>query len=206
MASPTGCDSALLTAQLFAPSTRQAPLGGGAWWWVHGQNADTPHPRRTTRPAARVRSTSGRAYTIPRVTRSRARSRSSRSRRPHPCACRRLPAPAPTAQRQPLVASTGISRRRGWLDIVAGAAVFVAALAVPLDDPALAVALMLALRGMKIAQSVACYGGSRRSRRFWLSGMLSTPPHRALCLARQASRPVGIWLDLLEAAGAHRHP
>jgi hypothetical protein len=35
----------------------------------------------------------------------------------------------------------------GWLDIVAGAAVFVAALAVPLDGPALVVALMLAARG-----------------------------------------------------------
>jgi hypothetical protein len=35
----------------------------------------------------------------------------------------------------------------GWLGIVAGAAVFVATLGVPLDDPALVVAVMLALRG-----------------------------------------------------------
>jgi hypothetical protein len=35
----------------------------------------------------------------------------------------------------------------GWLGIVAGAAVFVGALAVPLDDPALLPALVLALRG-----------------------------------------------------------
>ena len=35
----------------------------------------------------------------------------------------------------------------GWLGILAGAAVFVAALAVPLDDPALLLALVLALRG-----------------------------------------------------------
>ena len=59
-------------------------------------------------------------------------------RRPAP------PTPAPAVQHQPLVASTGISRRRdvlGWLGIVAGAAVFVAALAVPLDDPALVMAL-----------------------------------------------------------------
>jgi hypothetical protein len=35
----------------------------------------------------------------------------------------------------------------GWLGIVAGAAVFVGALAIPLDDPAMVVALMLALRG-----------------------------------------------------------
>jgi hypothetical protein len=34
-----------------------------------------------------------------------------------------------------------------WLGIVTGAAVLVAALAVPLDDPALVVALMLELRG-----------------------------------------------------------
>jgi hypothetical protein len=45
------------------------------------------------------------------------------------------------------VAGTRISRRRdvlGWLGIVAGATVFVAALAVPLDDAALVVALGLA--------------------------------------------------------------
>ena len=36
---------------------------------------------------------------------------------------------------------------RGWLGIVAGAAVFIVALAVPLDDAALLLALALALRG-----------------------------------------------------------
>ena len=35
----------------------------------------------------------------------------------------------------------------GWLGILAGAAVFVAALALPLDDPSLVVALVLAVRG-----------------------------------------------------------
>jgi hypothetical protein len=66
------------------------------------------------------------------------------------------PAPAPAAQlqpqRQPLVAGAGISRRDvlGWLGIVAGAAVLVGALAVPLDDPALVVALMLVLRGGRL--------------------------------------------------------
>ena len=55
----------------------------------------------------------------------------------------------PPRQPQPLF----IERRSrwrdilGWLGIVAGAAVFVAALAVPLDDPALLLALVLALRG-----------------------------------------------------------
>ena len=42
------------------------------------------------------------------------------------------------------------ARRRdivGWLGILAGAAVFVAALAVPLDDAALLLALVLGLRG-----------------------------------------------------------
>ena len=38
----------------------------------------------------------------------------------------------------------------GWLGIVAGAVVFVAALAVPLDDPALVVALTLAVRGGRL--------------------------------------------------------
>jgi len=37
----------------------------------------------------------------------------------------------------------------GWIGILAGAAVFVAALAVPLDDPALVMALMLGLRGSR---------------------------------------------------------
>ena len=39
----------------------------------------------------------------------------------------------------------------GWLGILAGAAVFVAALAVPLDDAALLLALVLALRGGRLA-------------------------------------------------------
>jgi hypothetical protein len=43
---------------------------------------------------------------------------------------------------------------RGWLGIIAGAAVFVAALAVPLDDPALVVAVMLALRGGRLTLAV----------------------------------------------------
>ena len=39
----------------------------------------------------------------------------------------------------------------GWLGIVAGAAVFVAALTVPLDDPALLLALVLALLSGRLA-------------------------------------------------------
>src|SRR5687767_10862419 len=69
---------------------------------------------------------------------------------PVPAPLRRPAPPAPAARRRPLVASTGISRRRdvlGWLGIVAGAAVFVAGLAVPLDDPALMMALALGVRG-----------------------------------------------------------
>ena len=41
-----------------------------------------------------------------------------------------------------------------WLGILAGAAVFVAALAVPLDDPALVVALMLAVRGGRLIRAL----------------------------------------------------
>ena len=44
--------------------------------------------------------------------------------------------------------------RDGGLGIAAGAAVFVAALAVPLDDPALAVALMLGFRGGRLIPDV----------------------------------------------------
>ena len=40
------------------------------------------------------------------------------------------------------------------LGILAGAAVFVAALAVPLDDPALVVALMLCMRGGRLILDV----------------------------------------------------
>jgi hypothetical protein len=65
----------------------------------------------------------------------------------------RTPAAAPVAihQRQ--------SRWRdacGWLGIMAGAAVFVAALAVPLDDPALVMALALGLRGGSLIPDVDC--------------------------------------------------
>jgi hypothetical protein len=44
---------------------------------------------------------------------------------------------------------TGIRWRAGcaWLGIIARAAVVVTAVAVPMDDPALVLALMLALRG-----------------------------------------------------------
>jgi hypothetical protein len=41
----------------------------------------------------------------------------------------------------------------GWFGIVAGVAVFVAALAVSLDDPALAVAVMLTLRSGRAAST-----------------------------------------------------
>jgi hypothetical protein len=44
-------------------------------------------------------------------------------------------------------ASTRWRAACGWLGIMAGAAAFVATLAVPLDDPALVVVLMLVLRG-----------------------------------------------------------
>jgi hypothetical protein len=56
-------------------------------------------------------------------------------------------------QPRPLVIKRSSTRRRdivGWLGIVAGASVFVAALAVPLDDPALLLALVLALRGGRV--------------------------------------------------------
>jgi len=72
-------------------------------------------------------------------------------RRPAP------PAPAPATQRQPLVASTGTSRRGdvlGWLGIVAGATVFIAGLAIPLDDPALVLALAVGLRGGRLILGV----------------------------------------------------
>jgi hypothetical protein len=60
--------------------------------------------------------------------------------------------PAPriaTAAKSPLVVVAC-----GCLGIVAGAAVLVGALAVPLDDPALVVALMLALRGGRLTLPV----------------------------------------------------
>jgi hypothetical protein len=46
----------------------------------------------------------------------------------------------------------------GWLGIAAGAAVFVAALALSLDDPALVLALMLAVRGGSAAASSLGHG------------------------------------------------
>jgi len=49
----------------------------------------------------------------------------------------------------------------GWLGILADAAVFVAALAVPLDDPALLLALVLALRGGRVGSR---HGGSNRGK------------------------------------------
>jgi hypothetical protein len=61
---------------------------------------------------------------------------------------RLLPARAP--ELPALAADAGISRSRevlGWLGILAGAAVFVAAPAVPLDGPALVVALVIGVRG-----------------------------------------------------------
>ena len=63
----------------------------------------------------------------------------------------------PPPQPQPLVIEPRTTRWRdigGWLGIVAGAAVFVAALAVPLDDPALVVALALGLRGGRLVLDV----------------------------------------------------
>jgi hypothetical protein len=69
----------------------------------------------------------------------------------------RPPAPGPaTVAKSPTVIVNAPRRWRtacGWLGIVAGAAVFVAALAVPLDDPALVVALMLALRSGLVADT-----------------------------------------------------
>ena len=62
----------------------------------------------------------------------------------------RLPQPQP----QPLIIKRSSTRWRdlwGWLGVVAGAAVFVAALAGPLDDSALLLALVLALRGGRLA-------------------------------------------------------
>jgi hypothetical protein len=66
----------------------------------------------------------------------------------------RLPAPRPVRQatesKPPVVIGRTSSRWRhacGWLGIAAGAAILVAALALPLDDPALVVALMLEVRG-----------------------------------------------------------
>jgi hypothetical protein len=69
---------------------------------------------------------------------------------PTPEPMRQPPAPIPAHEFQPLAAGAGISRRRdvlGWLGFLAGAAVVVAALAVPLDDPALVMALAMGLRG-----------------------------------------------------------
>jgi hypothetical protein len=56
-----------------------------------------------------------------------------------------------SGSRRVLVAATRVASRWrdvcGWFGIATGAAMFVTALVVPLDDPALVVALMLAVRG-----------------------------------------------------------
>jgi hypothetical protein len=59
------------------------------------------------------------------------------------------------AQAQTMTARSSSGRRDvlAWLGIVAGAAVYVAALAFPLDDPALVVALMLMLRGGRLIRA-----------------------------------------------------
>jgi hypothetical protein len=74
---------------------------------------------------------------------------------------RRPPSPAPAAAPapQPLAAGMEVSRRRGhemlgWLGILAAAVVFGATLAVPLDDPALVMALMLGVRGGRLLLAV----------------------------------------------------
>jgi hypothetical protein len=67
----------------------------------------------------------------------------------------RLPASS-VVHRETTAAST-LTRWRaacGWLGIVAGAAVFVATLALRLDDPALVVALMLGMRGSRLILDV----------------------------------------------------
>jgi hypothetical protein len=64
----------------------------------------------------------------------------------------RLPPPQP----RPLVIECSSTRWRdivGWIGILLGAAVLVAALAAPLGDPALEVALMLAMRGRRVILS-----------------------------------------------------
>ena len=108
--------------------------------------------RRGLRPCARG---------CPRSSRARRRRRSvaqgitprpadddgPRARTPAAAVCRR---PRP---RGPVLGTPPTSRWHGiWgrLGIVAGGAVFVAALAVPLDDPALVVALMLAQRSARM--------------------------------------------------------
>lgn len=63
----------------------------------------------------------------------------------------------PPSQPQPLVIERGSARWRdilGWIGIVAGAAMFVTALVVPLDDPALVVALAMGLRGGRLVLDV----------------------------------------------------
>jgi hypothetical protein len=58
-----------------------------------------------------------------------------------------------TAVTSPIAMVKATSRWRtacGWLGIMAGAAVFVATLALRLDDPALVVALMLGMRGGRL--------------------------------------------------------
>jgi hypothetical protein len=62
-----------------------------------------------------------------------------------------------TATKSPTVIVKANSRWRdacGWLGIVAGAVVFVGALAAPLDDPAMVMALALGLRGGRLILAV----------------------------------------------------
>ena len=70
----------------------------------------------------------------------------------------RAPAGAPAREAQILTISpqpqSGWRHLVGWLGIVAGAAVFVAALAVPLDDPALVLALVIGVRGGRLILDV----------------------------------------------------
>jgi hypothetical protein len=82
--------------------------------------------------------------------------RATAPREPRP---RSAPPPgASTREAAPPAIGAGARRRRrgivGGLGVVAGAAVFVTALALPLDDPALVVALMLAVRGGRLILAV----------------------------------------------------
>jgi hypothetical protein len=67
--------------------------------------------------------------------------------------------PACVPELPPLASGAGISRTRevlGWLGVLVGAAVFVAALAVPLDDPALVMALVIGVRAGRVILDVDC--------------------------------------------------
>ena len=66
--------------------------------------------------------------------------------RPRAVAPRRRVPPTPISSHSP----SRWDDVRGWAGLVAGAAVFVTALVVPLDDPALVVALLIGVRGGRI--------------------------------------------------------